>query len=223
MRNLFHFQRYWGVGAALLGVLLLPATGQAKILVLYATQPGVTLDAMREAAASLNTSLDNGPTVRESGIGFKVSEGNLLSADLSPGASKLTYIWSDGPIVIGSGFRSSPGTVFDNPAAQARQAQKGKVKPSLATSLPTVFADAHIRGKSLMVSYSLATAGPVQIQAYGLKGQLLGRWRLDDGGTGRFEKTLSLQTVVPQNSPVFVRWSQNGINFTKRVGQLRPK
>src|SRR6478752_9913833 len=114
MRNLIHFYRNWGMGAAFLGMTLVPVTAEARILVLYATQPGITLEAMRAAAASLNASLDNGPSVKASGIGFKVSEGNVLSADLSPGASSMTYVWSDGPIVMGKGFRSSPGTVFDN-------------------------------------------------------------------------------------------------------------
>lgn len=223
MRNLIHFYRNWGMGAAFLGMTLVPVTAEARILVLYATQPGITLEAMRAAAASLNASLDNGPSVKASGIGFKVSEGNVLSADLSPGASSRTYVWSDGPIVMGKGFRSSPGTVFDNPLAQTRRAEKGKIAPSLASSIPTAFADARIRGKSLLVSYSLASAGPVQIQAYGLKGQLLGQWKLEESSSGRFEKTLNFQAGVSQNSPIFVRWSQNGVHFTKRATQLKPR
>ncbi len=204
------------LACVLLLLALLPVAGLARI-VMVVTQPGNVpeIGELREAARLLSdpdAKEEAGDYLQHRGWSSVTSQGGVLSEAFNIPAGSFAYVWAEGPMQMGSGFRPVPGgrMLFENASTLAKPVAPG---PDVADVGP-LFRDAmslKARRGSLHAAYSISKPGIVTIDLLGLDGRKLQQWKWRESSAGSFRRELEVRSVSAKGI-VIVRW---------RVGEAR--
>jgi hypothetical protein len=197
-----------GIAALALGALCAPLYAR---IILVGGPAGMTREELREAAVSLAEGRATAEALEARGLKVKVSDGNVLSADLSPDWQGPTYVWGDGTVQFGAGFTSPPGTSFGNDRAPIPRAARG----NSAARMPTALTSASLANGRLTVGYAVSGPGLVTVRAYGVNGKTFGRWTWQESSAGTRNRMLELRSDALRGGPVWIRWT-HGQTFAVR-------
>lgn len=195
--------------------LALPA--QALMVALYFPEDNsASVEELKTLALAVN---EDGDAALPEGFTYKVADEALLTEEFSVSDGQSAYFWADQTFETADGFRMEGITAHfeaDFPVDEAL------AKEALDVGLPekvypTEFRNAALTADHLSLAYSVTKPGRVTIEAYGMNGQRVGRWRIHEAA-GEHVRSFGLSTVA--KGPLFVRWTAGHTQAVRRVAPV---
>jgi hypothetical protein len=206
-----------GLAALIVGVTLNWAN--ALTIAVY-TKDGTrsSYPEMRAFAKTVRQGLGLGIVPENDSLRYVVTEDSVFSAELSVPPRIWAYFWTDRALEFTPEFEMlGESVMFEDGEGGGALAKQG-LKPDLPAEnvkvFSTAFQEASMQSGILRVSYSLASAAKVSLEAYGINGQSFGSWHWNEAGSGEFSKSLSLAGA---KGPFFLKWKTGNLQIIKKI------